>query len=149
LAISIDLFFAGAIADIAPKLRSVFSQLLIIPAQLLAALFDFISRIANVFEILSNLRFIMVAPVVITNIAPVVLLVMPSIMTFPTAVARISSAIMAFPPIVAQISPTVKLPVTVALTEMMMSIAILSVSCRGYPGDDKNPRNHCAQNDSS
>src|SRR4030095_14464381 len=132
----------GSIADIAPKLRSVFSQLLVIPAQLLAALFDFVSRIANIFEILPNLRFIMVAPVVMTNIAPVVLLVMPSIMTFPTAVARISSAIMAFP-------PTVKLPVTVALTEMMMAIAILSVSCRGYPGDDKNPRNHCAQNDSS
>jgi hypothetical protein len=51
-------------------------------------------------------------------------------------VMLVMPAMMAFPPIVAQISPTVKLPVTIALPEMMMAIAILGVSCRGYPRDD-------------
>jgi hypothetical protein len=136
LAVPIDLFSAGAIADIAPKLRSILSQLLIIPAQFPAILADFISRIANVFEILSDLRLIMVATVVMTNVTPEVVIVMPAMMTFPTAVAEISSTMMTFPTIMAQISPTVKLPVTVALPEMMMAIAILGVSCRGYPRDD-------------
>src|SRR4029453_2003567 len=78
LTIPTNFCFAGAIADIAPKLRWVSSQLFIIPAQLPAILFDFISRIANVFEILSNLRLIMVATVVMMNITSVVPIIVSS-----------------------------------------------------------------------
>jgi hypothetical protein len=131
-----DLLFAGPVTNITPKLRSILSQLSIIPAQLLAAVLDFLARRANIFEVLLNFRLIMVATVVMTNVTAEVVIVMPAMMTFPTAVAEISSAMMAFPPIVAQISPTVKLPVTVALPEMLMAIAILSVGCRRDSGYD-------------
>ena len=69
-----NLFSAGAIAPI-------FSQLLIIPAQLLAILFDFIARIANVFEILPNLRLVVMAAVVMMNITSVVVTIVSSVIT--------------------------------------------------------------------
>jgi hypothetical protein len=79
LAVLKDFLFAGSVADIVPKLCSILSQLLVIPAQLPAILFDFIARIANVFEILSNLRLIMMATVVMINITSVVVIIVSSV----------------------------------------------------------------------
>src|SRR5215472_12096146 len=63
LAVLKDFLFAGAVTDIPPELGSIFSQLLIIRAQFLAVLPDLFSRSADIGEIFSNLRFIMVATI--------------------------------------------------------------------------------------
>src|SRR4029077_1407981 len=76
-----DFFFAGSVADITSKLRSIFSQLLIIPAQLLAILFDFVAHIANVFEILSYLRLVVTASVIMMKISSVVVIIVSSVRT--------------------------------------------------------------------
>jgi hypothetical protein len=116
-----DLFPAGAIADIAPKLRSIFSQLLIISAQLPAALFDFIACITNIFEILANLLLVMVPLVVMTNITPIVMLVISS------AVIP-SSFVVAVPPPVRAV-PSV---VLIGLPKVRIPLAVLGVGGGGY-----------------
>jgi hypothetical protein len=124
LTIPTNFCFAGAIADIAPKLRSVSSQLLIIPPQFPAILFDFISRIANVSEILSNLRLIMVAAVVMTNITPVVMLVISSVVIPSSSTIAVPSLVMA-PFALMIVSP-----------ELIMPTAIVGVGCRGSDWDN-------------
>jgi hypothetical protein len=125
LAVPIDLFFAGAIADIAPKLGSIFSQLLIIPTQLLAAFFDFIACIANIFEILSNLGFIMMPTVVMTNITPVVMPVISPAM-IPSA------SVIAVPP------PVIALPLAMLIVfpEVRILLSILGVGSHRCSGDN-------------
>src|SRR5262245_9109896 len=119
-----DLFPAGAIADIAPKLGSIFSQLLIIPAQLPAALFDFIACITNIFEILSNFLLVMVAPVVMTNITPIVMPVISS------AVIPSSSGVAVPSPV------TVPSVVIIGLPEVRIPLAVLGVGGGGYCRDN-------------
>src|SRR5262249_25492057 len=138
LAVPIDLSLAGAIADIAPKLRSIFSQLLIIPAQLPAALFDFIACIANIFEILSNLLLVMVPPVVMTNITPIVMPVISSAVIPSSAVVAVPPPMMAVPSVM-----------MVGLPEVRIPLAVLGVGGGGHCRNNKNPRNHRAQNDRS
>ena len=94
-----------------------------IPTQLPAILLDFISRIANIFEILSNLRLIMMPTVIMTNITPVIL-IMSLVVTVPLAVMIV------FP-------------------EMIMVLFILGVGSRRCSRNNQNPRNHRAQNDRS
>jgi hypothetical protein len=117
LPVLIDFFFAGSVADIASKLRSIFSQLLVIPAQLSTILVDFIAGIADIFEILSNLRLIMMPTVVMTNLMPVIL-IMSLVVTVPLAVMT--------PP----------LAVMIVFPEMIMVLFILGVGSRRCSGDN-------------
>src|SRR4029434_2850922 len=134
LAVPIDLFFAGAIADIASKLRSIFSQLLIISSQLCAILFEFIAGSANIFEILSNLGLIMMPTVVMTNITPVVMSVISPVMNPSAYMIAVPSPMIALP-----------LAMLIVFPEVRIFLSILSVSCRRCSGDNQNPRNHRAQ----
>ena len=85
LTVFTDFFFASSVANVPSQLRAIFSQLLVIPTQLLATFFDFVSCIANIFEILSNLRLIMMATIVMTNVTPIIF-VMSLVVTVPLAV---------------------------------------------------------------
>src|SRR6266542_1003011 len=113
-----DLFSAGAIAPI-------FSQLLIIPAQLLAILFDFIARIANIFEILSNLGLVMMPTVVMTNFAPEVMPVISSVMIRSASVIAVPSPMIALP-----------LSMLIVFPEVRIFLSVLCVSCRRCSRDN-------------
>src|SRR5437899_6249453 len=97
-----------------------------IPTQLPAILLDFISRIANIFEILSNLRLIMMPTVIMTNITPVIL-IMSLVVTVPLAVMTLLAVMIVFP-------------------EMIMVLFILGVGSRRCSRNNQNPGNHRAQN---
>src|SRR5262245_101431 len=119
-----DLSLAGAIADIAAKLRTIFSQFLIISAQLLPALFDFLACTANIFEILSNLLLVVMPPVVMTNIAPIVMpVISPAVIP--------SSSMVAVPSIVAV--PSV---VLIGFPEVRIPLAVLGIGGGGYGWDN-------------
>jgi hypothetical protein len=125
LPVLIDFFFAGSVADIASKLRSIFSQLLVIPAQLSTILVDFIAGIADIFEILSNLGPVMMPTVVMTNLTPIVMLVVSSVM-IPSS------------PAIAVTLLAIALPVTVLVVflEVRILLSILCVGSRRCSGDN-------------
>ena len=64
---------AGVVTDIPPQFGFISSQLAIIFAQLTPILPDLFSRLANLLEILSNLRLIVVAAITVTYVSPMII----------------------------------------------------------------------------
>lgn len=121
-----DFLFAGSVADIPPQLRSIFSQLFIVCPQLAATLVHFFSRCADVFEVLSNFRLVVMAAVVMTNVTPEVMFVLSRVMALPAAV-------IAVPPPVTAISSPMLAPFAVIVVSpvLMMAAAVLRIGGRG------------------
>src|ERR1044071_7133542 len=61
--------FAGAAAEITPKLHTIFSELAVVLVQLAPAVAYFSARAMHVFEILPYLRFVVMAAIVIATIS--------------------------------------------------------------------------------
>jgi hypothetical protein len=94
-----DFLFAGAVVDVPSKLGSIFFQLLVIPTHLSAVLFNFIAGIANIFEIPSNLGLVVMAAVVVTNITPVFMLLISSVMPIFSIMVVMPFAVVPIPPV--------------------------------------------------
>jgi hypothetical protein len=134
-----DFFFAGTIADIPTELRSISSQLLIVRAQLPPILLDFLSRCAHVFEILSDLGLVMMAPVAMTNIPPEVVSILSPVMSLPPPVIAVSSPVAVLSPVTALAAAVMAMPspvilpflVVVVAAVLMITAAVPGIGCRG------------------
>jgi hypothetical protein len=119
-----DFLFAGSVADIPSKLGSIFSQLLIIRAQFAATSLDFLPGVADVLEVLANLRLVVTAPVVMTNITPEVAFVMSPVMSLQPFLMTVPFAVVALP-----------FSVMVVAAIMLMATIVLRIGGRGQYGD--------------
>jgi hypothetical protein len=119
-----DFLFTGSVADIPSKLGAIFSQLLIIRAQFSATSLDFLAGGADVLEVLPNLRLVVTAPIVMTNITPEVPFVMSLVMSLPPFLMTVPFAVIAAP-----------LSVMVIAAVVMIAAIVLRIGCRGQYWD--------------
>jgi hypothetical protein len=73
----------GTVTDIPPQFGFISFQLAIVFAQLTPILPDLVSRLANLLEILSNLRLIVVAAIAVTDVSPKAMIITAPVMASP------------------------------------------------------------------
>ena len=74
---------AGTVTDIPPQFGFISSQLARVFAQLTPILPDLVSRLANLLEVLSNLRLIVVAAIAVTDVSPKAMIITAPVMASP------------------------------------------------------------------
>jgi hypothetical protein len=79
----------GTVTDIPPQFGFISFQLARVFAQLTPILPDLVSRLANLLEILSNLRLIVVAAIAVTDVSPKAMIITAPVMAVPFAVLAI------------------------------------------------------------
>jgi hypothetical protein len=132
LTVSKDFFFAGAAADVTPELRPILSQFLMGTTKVLAVLSHAVASGSDIFEVLPNLRFVMMAAVVMSNITPVAMPVIASVLIPTSSMIAVSPSVIALP-IRVLVSP-----------EVRVLFPVFAVGIHGNRRDNQSPSNHCA-----
>jgi hypothetical protein len=123
----------GTVTDIPPQFGFISFQLARVFAQLTPILPDLVSRLANLLEILSNLRLIVVAAIAVTDVSPKAMIITAPVMASPLMTtipppSMFSATIYVMPKMLLISAPVMAVPFAVLA---ILPHAILGVSRRG------------------
>jgi hypothetical protein len=100
--------------------------------KVLAVLSHAVASGSDIFEVLPNLRFVMMAAVVMSNITPVAMPVIASVLIPTSSMIAVSPSVIALP-IRVLVSP-----------EVRVLFPVFAVGIHGNRRDNQSPSNHCA-----